>query len=121
MLLTIDVGNTNTVLGIFDGEKLVQSWRVKTDARDTSDEMVLQYRALVDGYEISGIAVSSTVPAVLREIRVMISRYFSSIKCIIVEPGIKTGAPLPVHNPKETGSDRNVNSLAGHTPYPCFY
>lgn len=118
MLLTIDVGNTNTVLGIFDGESLVQSWRVKTDARDTSDEMVLQYRALVDGYEISGIAVSSTVPAVLREIRVMISRYFASIKCIIVEPGIKTGVPLLVDNPKEIGADRIVNSLAAHTLYP---
>ena len=118
MLLTIDVGNTNTVLGIFDGETLIQSWRVKTDARDTSDEMVLQYRALIDGYEISGISVSSTVPAVLREIRVMIARYFSSIKGIIVEPGIKTGVPLLVDNPKEIGADRIVNSLAAHTLYP---
>ena len=118
MLLTIDVGNTNTVLGIFDGETLVQSWRVKTDARDTSDELVLQYRALVDGYTISGISVSSTVPAVLREMRVMIARYFSTIKCIIVEPGIKTGVPLLVDNPKEIGADRIVNSLAAHTHYP---
>lgn len=118
MLLTIDVGNTNTVLGIFDGDQLVQSWRVKTDARDTSDEMVLQYRALVDGYTITGISVSSTVPSVLREIRVMISRYFASIKCIIVEPGIKTGVPLLVDNPKEIGADRIVNSLAAHTLYP---
>lgn len=118
MLLAIDVGNTNTVLGIFDGEELIQSWRVKTDARDTSDEMVLQYRALIDGYEITGIAVSSTVPAVLREIRVMIARYFGSIKCIIVEPGIKTGVPLLVDNPKEIGADRIVNSLAAHTLYP---
>ncbi|MGA1279861.1 MAG: type III pantothenate kinase [Candidatus Nanopelagicaceae bacterium] len=118
MLLTIDVGNTNTVLGIFDGETLIQSWRVKTDARDTSDEMVLQYRALIDGYEISGISVSSTVPAVLREIRVMIARYFASIKCIIVEPGVKSGVPLLVDNPKEIGADRIVNSLAAHTLYP---
>jgi len=118
MLLTIDVGNTNTVLGVFEGDRLVQSWRVKTDARDTSDEMVLQYRALVDGFEITGISVSSTVPSVLREIRVMISRYFAEVKSIIVEPGIKTGVPLLVDNPKEIGADRIVNSLAAHTLYP---
>ena len=118
MLWTIDVGNTNTVLGVFEGDQLVQSWRVKTDARDTSDEMVLQYRALVDGFEITGISVSSTVPSVLREIRVMISRYFAEVKSIIVEPGIKTGVPLLVDNPKEIGADRIVNSLAAHTLYP---
>lgn len=118
MLLTIDIGNTNTVLGIFDGDHLVQSWRVKTDARDTSDELVLQYRALVADYEITGLAISSTVPASLREVRVMITRYFQGLKTVIVEPGVKTGVPLLVDNPKEIGADRIVNSLAAHTLYP---
>lgn len=118
MLLTIDIGNTNTVLGVFEGDNLIQSWRVKTDARNTSDELVLQYRALVADYEIDGLAVSSTVPASLREVRVMISRYFRDVKTVIVEPGVKTGVPLLVDNPKEIGADRIVNSLAAHTLYP---
>ena len=118
MLLTIDIGNTNTVLGLFDQEELVDSWRVKTDARDTSDELVLQYRALVADYEITGLAISSTVPASLREVRVMITRYFQGVKTVIVEPGVKTGVPLLVDNPKEIGADRIVNSLAAHTLYP---
>ena len=118
MLLTVDIGNTNTVLGVFEGTRLAQSWRVKTDARNTSDELVLQYRALVADYEITGLAVSSTVPASLREVRVMISRYFNDVKTVIVEPGVKTGVPLLVDNPKEIGADRIVNSLAAHTLYP---
>ena len=68
MLLTVDVGNTNTVLGLFDKERLVQSWRVKTDPRDTADELWLLYRSLIDGFELTGLAVCSTVPAVLREL-----------------------------------------------------
>jgi type III pantothenate kinase len=118
MLLTIDIGNTNTVLGIFDGDKLVQSWRVKTDPRDTSDELLLLFKALISGYNLNGLSVCSTVPASLREIRTMIKRYFADIKTTIVEPGIKTGVPLLVDNPKEIGADRIVNSLAAHTLFP---
>ena len=66
MLLTIDIGNTNTVLGLFHKDELVDSWRVKTDARDTADELWLQWRSLITGYTISGLAICSTVPAVLR-------------------------------------------------------
>ena len=124
MLLTIDVGNTNTVLGIFEGEKLTHSWRVKTDPRDTADELWLQYRSLIEGHTLSGLAVCSTVPASLREIRTMITRYFSDIPTTIIEPGIKTGVPLLVDNPKEIGADRIVNTLAAHTLYgadgPCI-
>ena len=75
MLLAIDVGNTNTVIGLFDGAKLVHSWRVKTDARDTADELWLQYRALVGTESVSGVAVCSTVPAILHEIRMMSGRH----------------------------------------------
>jgi type III pantothenate kinase len=124
MLLTIDVGNTNTVLGIFDGENLVKSWRVKTDPRDTADELWIRFRALIEGFDISGLAVCSTVPASLREIRTMISTYFSDIPTTLVEPGIKTGVPLLVDNPKEIGADRIVNTLAAHALYgedgPCI-
>ncbi len=124
MLLTIDVGNTNTVLGVFDGDSLARSWRVKTDPRDTADELWLQYRSLIEGFEITGLSVCSTVPATLREIRTMIARYFSTIPTTIVEPGVKTGVPLLVDNPKEIGADRIVNTLAAHTLYgedgPCI-
>ena len=117
MLLTIDVGNTNTVLGIFKGDELERSWRVKTDPRSTADELWLQYRSLVDGYAITGLSICSTVPATLRELRTMIDDYFSDIRVTIVEPGIKTGVPLLVDNPKEIGADRIVNTLAAHTLY----
>ena len=117
MLLTIDVGNTNTVLGLFDGEDLIKSWRVKTDPRSTADEMSLQVNALVQGYAITGLSICSTVPATLRELRTMIANYFSDIPTTIVEPGTKTGVPLLVDNPKEIGADRIVNTLAAHTLY----
>jgi len=117
MLLTIDVGNTNTVLGLFDREDLIKSWRVKTDPRSTADEMSLQINALVQGYTISGLSICSTVPATLRELRAMIATYFSDLPTTIVEPGTKTGVPLLVDNPKEIGADRIVNTLAAHTLY----
>jgi type III pantothenate kinase len=115
MLLTVDVGNTNTVLGIFDDKEMIRSWRVKTDPRSTADELWLQYRALIDDYNLTGLSVCSTVPATLRELRTMIADYFSDVRVTIVEPGIKTGVPLLVDNPKEIGADRIVNTLAAHS------
>lgn len=115
MLLTVDVGNTNTVLGIFEKAELVHSWRVKTDPRSTADELWLQFKSLVSGFAVTDLALCSTVPASLRELRTMIDLYYSDIKVTIVEPGIKTGVPLLVDNPKEIGADRIVNTLAAHT------
>lgn len=116
MLLAIDVGNTNTVLGLFDDEELVRSWRVKTDARETADEIELKFRGLLAGApQVTGIALCSTVPSVLREMRTMLDRYFADIDRIIVEPGVKTGVPVQTDNPKEVGADRIVNSLAAFT------
>jgi type III pantothenate kinase len=117
MLLTVDVGNTNTVLGIFEGEQLVKSWRVKTDPRTTADELWLQFNALVTGYKLTGLSICSTVPATLRELRTMINSYYSELPTTIVEPGTKTGVQLLVDNPKEIGADRIVNTLAAHTLY----
>ena len=117
MLLTVDVGNTNTVLGIFDKDQLIKSWRVKTDPRTTADELWLQYSALMAGYPLTALSICSTVPATLREIRTMIETYFSDLKTTIVEPGTKTGVQLLVDNPKEIGADRIVNTLAAHTLY----
>lgn len=117
MLLTVDVGNTNTVLGIFEGKELVKSWRIKTDPRTTADELWLQFSALVSGYKLSGLSICSTVPATLRELRTMINTYFAELPTTIVEPGTKTGVQLLVDNPKEIGADRIVNTLAAHTLY----
>jgi type III pantothenate kinase len=123
VLLAIDVGNTNTVLGMFDGDELRSSWRIKTDARTTADEMVLTFRGLLAGeWAITGIALCSTVPAVLREMRVMLDRYFGDVPTVIVEPGTKTGVPVLTDNPKEVGADRIVNTIAAHHLFggPCI-
>ncbi len=117
MLLAIDVGNTNTGLGVFDGERLVESWRVKTDARDTADELALTFRGLLDDRLITGVAACSTVPAILGELRQMLGRYYSDLPTVIVEPGVRTGVPLLYDNPKEVGADRIVNTLAAYHLY----
>lgn len=117
-LLAIDVGNTNTVLGLFEGDELVRSWRIKTDARSTADEMALVFRGLLEGEPaLTGIALCSTVPAVLREMRHMLVTYHDNVPTVIVEPGTKTGVPVLTDNPKEVGADRIVNTIAAHRVY----
>ncbi|MBA9001487.1 MULTISPECIES: type III pantothenate kinase [Thermomonospora] len=118
MLLTIDVGNTNTVLGLFEGEEVIEHWRINTDARRTADEIAVVFQGLISqspllaDTDISGIAVCSTVPSVLHEMREMCRRYYGDVPAVIVEPGVKTGVPVRMDNPKEVGSDRIVNALA---------
>jgi type III pantothenate kinase len=113
VLLTIDVGNTNTVIGCFDGDRLTDSWRIKTDTRATADELALLLRGLLAGLDApAGIAACSTVPSVLKELRGVVSRYYNDVPTVIVEPGVKTGVPLLIDNPREVGADRIVNSLA---------
>ncbi len=123
MLLTVDVGNTNTVLGLFDGDRLIDSWRITTHARATGDEMALTFRGLLAGQpDVTGIALCSTVPSVLHELRPMVSSFFDGIPVVIVEPGTKTGVPILTDNPKEVGADRIVNTLAAHHQFggPCI-
>jgi len=116
MLLAIDVGNTNTVIGCFDGEALSESWRIKTDARATADEIALLLRGLlVDEPVPDGIAACSTVPAVQHELRAVFARYYPDVPTVLVEPGIKTGVPILTDNPREVGADRIVNALAAYT------
>ncbi|HKN51732.1 MAG TPA: type III pantothenate kinase [Amycolatopsis sp.] len=116
MLLTVDVGNTNIVLGLYAGQDLVGDWRMRTDARITADELALTVRGLLGEHAdaITGISALSTVPAVLRELRVMLARYYPKLPKIVVEPGVRTGVPLLVDNPKEVGADRLANTLAAH-------
>lgn len=118
MLLTIDVGNTHTILGLFEGEEVIEHWRVNTDARRTADELavilqgLIQQSPLLTHTDIDGIALCSTVPSVLHEMREMCRRYHGDVPAVIVEPGVKTGVPVRMDNPKEVGSDRIINALA---------
>jgi len=117
VLLCIDIGNTNTVLAVFDRDTLVHSWRIKTDVRATADELGLLLRGLLapPAVAITAVSASSTVPAALRALRGMLTRYYSDLPAVIVEPGIRTGVPMAVDNPKEAGADRVVNTLAAYT------
>ncbi|HLU43412.1 MAG TPA: type III pantothenate kinase [Natronosporangium sp.] len=122
MLLCIDVGNTNTVLATFDRDSdgtIVHSWRIKTDARTTADELGLMFEGLLsrEGVTVTGVAACSTVPAMLRSLRSMLGRYYRGVPSVVVEPGIRTGVPLAIDNPKEVGADRVVNTLAAYTLY----
>ena len=118
MLLTVDVGNTNIVLGLFDGDKLFTSYRLRTDARVTADEPALLFRGLLDRHPTpDGVAVCSTVPQVLDQLRLMFDRYYADAHTVVVGPGVKTGVPLLYDNPREVGPDRVVNTLAAHTLY----
>ncbi|MCQ4080993.1 type III pantothenate kinase [Streptomyces sp. RB6PN25] len=131
MLLTIDVGNTHTVLGLFDGEEIVEHWRISTDARRTADEMAVLLQGLMGmhpllgeelGDGIDGISICSTVPSVLHELREVTRRYYGDVPSVLVEPGIKTGVPILMDNPKEVGADRIINALAAVHLYggPCI-
>jgi type III pantothenate kinase len=120
MLLTIDVRNTSIELGLFSGSgnhaKLVRHWRMHTNPLLTADEFAMQVRGLVGEQveEIVGVSALSTVPPILREIRSMLTRYWDHVPHVVVEPGVRTGIPLLVDNPKEIGADRIVNTLAAH-------
>ncbi|MEV0079253.1 type III pantothenate kinase [Nocardia neocaledoniensis] len=118
MLLTIDVRNTGIELGLFSGSgdhaKLVRHWRIHTNPLLTADEFAMQVRGLVGDEldQVVGVSALSTVPPVLRELRTMLARYWAHVPHVLVEPGVRTGIPLLVDNPKEVGADRIVNCLA---------
>jgi type III pantothenate kinase len=118
MLLTIDVGNTNTVLGLFEGEEVVEHWRIATDPVRTADELAVILQGLLGQSvmfadpDITGVALCCTVPSVLHEMREMFRRYYGDVPTVIVEPGVKTGVPVRYDNPREVGSDRITNSAA---------
>jgi type III pantothenate kinase len=118
MLLTIDVGNTNTVLGVFEGEQVIEHWRIATDPVRTADELavvlqgLLAQSAVLKDPDITGIALCSTVPSVLHEMREMFQRYYGDVPALIIEPGVRTGVSVRMDNPKEVGSDRIMNTVA---------
>jgi type III pantothenate kinase len=123
VLLAIDVGNSHTVLGLFDGEEVVEHWRIATDQRRTADELAVVLQGLLRQYPtpggafVDGICLCSTVPSLLQEMRQMVRRYYGDVLSVVVEPGVRTGIPVLTDNPKEVGTDRIVNALAAVTLY----
>ena len=123
MLLAIDVRNTHTVVGLITGSgehaKVMQHWRIRTEPEVTADELALTIEGLIgdDSERLTGVTGLSTVPSVLHEIRVMCDQYWPSIPHVLIEPGVRTGIPLLVDNPKEVGADRIVNCLAANAKY----
>ena len=118
-LLAADIGNSHTFLGLLDGEEVTAHWRVNTDERRTADEWSVLLRGLLAERidDVAGIVVCATVPAVLHEWRDMLVRRFGTLPHVVVEPGVRTGVPVLMDNPREVGTDRIVNSLAAATLY----
>jgi type III pantothenate kinase len=126
MLLTIDVGNTNTVLGVFRGEELIANWRLTTARLQTVDEYGVLTRNLftlkgLEPREVHGVIISSVVPPMNWTLAEMSKLYFEQ-KAMFVEPGVKTGMAVLVDNPMEVGADRIVNGVAAFHKYggPCI-
>jgi type III pantothenate kinase len=120
VLLTADVGNTETVLGVFEGPDLTQTWRSSTRPERTSDELalllvgLLEHRGLDLRRDITGMCIASVVPDVTSQFREMAASYLTH-EPVIVGPGMKTGVSVVTDNPREVGADRVVNTLAAFT------
>jgi len=122
MLLAIDVGNTETVLGMFHGDELASHWRSSTHEDRTADELAL----MVNGFlaeeglslreDVTGVAIASVVPALTQSLREMVARYLSFAP-VVVEPGTRTGISILYDNPKDVGADRIANAVAAHARF----
>lgn len=126
MLLVMDVGNTNTVLGVFRGSELLAHWRLTTARDQTGDEYGILTRDLftlasLEPREIDGVIISSVVPPLNTRLAEMAEKYFG-LNALFVEPGVKTGMAVQYENPQEVGADRIVNSVAAYEKYggPCI-
>ncbi|HEX9049335.1 MAG TPA: type III pantothenate kinase [Anaeromyxobacter sp.] len=116
MLLAIDVGNTNTVVGAFEGATLRHHWRLQTSQGRTADEYGILLRQMfeitgLDPAAVTAVAISSVVPPLALTLEQMVARYFR-VKPMFVGPGLKTGMPILYENPREVGADRVVNAVA---------
>ena len=121
MLLVIDVGNTTTVLGIFDGDSLIKNWRIRTNEEQTMDEYGILIRTLyisskISSEDIKDIIISCVVPPMTSMLIDLCKKYLH-IKPMVVGPGIKTGLPIFYDNPREVGADRIVNAVAAYEKY----
>ncbi|MEM5014399.1 type III pantothenate kinase [Niallia taxi] len=121
MIFVFDIGNTNMVLGVYDGDKLTQHWRIETNRFKTEDEYGMIIKSLFDHVglkfsDIDGIIISSVVPPIMFSLERMCQKYFN-IKPLVVGPGTKTGLNIKYDNPKEVGADRIVNAVAAIHEY----
>ncbi len=122
MLLAIDTGNTQTVIGLFDGETLADHWRIATAAERTSDELALMIQQFLGFHgfsfddEITGVAICSGVPRITASLRDMTRRY-CGFEALVIEPGVRTGMPILYDNPKEVGPDRIADAVAAYEKY----
>ena len=121
MLLAVDVGNTQTAFGLYDGERLADHWRIATEARRTGDELGALLDRLLDLEAVDGICLASTVPALVREYQAFAARW-ARAPILVVGPGTRTGIPIRHDDPHEIGPDRIVNSVAASARYgaPCI-
>ncbi|MEG6617218.1 type III pantothenate kinase [Peptococcaceae bacterium 1198_IL3148] len=121
MILVFDIGNTNIVLGVFNEEELIAHWRISTDRERTADEygmllINLFSYAKLDMNKVNAVIVSSVVPPLMHNLERMSQRYFN-LPLMVVGPGIKTGMPIKMDNPREVGADRIVNAVAAYSLY----
>jgi type III pantothenate kinase len=116
VLLAIDVGNTQTVFGLFDGERLTEQFRVGTDPSHTGDELAVMLRAFVELDALDGIVLSTTVPPLVREYQVFAERW-AGAELLVLEPGVATGIPIRYDDPREVGPDRIANAVAARARY----
>jgi type III pantothenate kinase len=121
VLLAVDVGNTQTVFGTYDGDALTEHWRVATERSKSGDELGALYRSFLDLTRISGICVSSTVPQLSRSYQEFAARY-TDAELLEVGPGTKTGIPIRYDDPRDVGPDRIANSVAAVERHgaPCI-
>lgn len=121
MLLAMDIGNTNTVLGLFRDGELIEDWRIRTEVNATVDELGILMRSLFATCEmpttaIRQVIISCVVPPVLNSVERFCKKYFDLLP-MIVGPGIKTGMPIFYDNPKDVGADRIVNAVAAYDAF----
>ncbi|NMM64488.1 type III pantothenate kinase [Clostridium sp. P21] len=121
MIIVLDVGNTNIVLGVYEDKELIVDWRLSTHSKRTADEYGIQVLDLflhnkLDPSDVEGVIISSVVPNIMYSLEHMIVKYFKVIP-IVVGPGIKTGINIKYDNPKEVGADRIVNAVAAREIY----
>ena len=121
MLLAVDVGNTQTVFGLFDGARLADHWRVATEAHRTGDELGALIDRFLDVDSLSGISLASSVPTLVRAYEELADRW-ADAPLFVVGPGAKTGVPVRYDDPREVGADRIVNAVAARQRYgsPCI-
>lgn len=119
-LLAIDVGNTQTAIGLFDGAELSRHWRLTTEPHRTGDELGIVLAGLVELGSVDGIALSSTVPALVRSYEELIESAGANL--LVLGPGVRTGIPIAYDNPHEVGPDRIANAVAALERYgaPCI-